>query len=109
MRLGIIVSAASAVLLALAVPAMASELSNCAYKGNVSGKTATILVQGGQPVSYKWGSYKAKNVSMTGNVISIDQAVIENLKVGATQSGKAAFQGKWQFKGQGQDVTFICG
>ena len=106
---GIKTMAISATVFALAMPAMAADLPDCTYKGKIGGKTATIIVKGGQPVSYKWGTYNAKTVSMAGSTISIDQAAIENLSIGATQSGKAAFQGKWQFNGSSSDVTFVCG
>jgi hypothetical protein len=106
---GLNILAISATIFALTAPAMAADLPDCTYKGKIGGKTATIVVKGGQPVSYKYGSYSTKKVSMEGSTISIDQAAIENLSVGATQSGKAAFQGKWQFSGRSSDVTFICG
>lgn len=109
MHRGINVLSASAMVFALGAPAIAGNMTDCTYTGDISGKTATIEVKGGEPVSYKWGSYKTKKVSQRGNTISIDQAAIENLKVGVTQSGKAAFQGKWKFNGRSADVTFICG
>lgn len=99
---------ASAMLLALGLPATAADMTDCNYKGVIGGKTATIKVKGGQPMSYNWGSYNAKSVSLKGTTISIDQAKIENLKMGATQTGKAAFQGKFLFNGESSDVTFIC-
>ncbi len=109
MHQGITVLAASAILFTLGMPAIAGDMTDCTYKGNIGGKTATIQVKGGEPVSYRWGSYKAKKVSLKDSTISIDQARIENLKVGATQSGKAAFQGKFVFNGRSEDVTLICG
>lgn len=105
---GIFTVAAIATLSALAAPVGAGEMTDCKYTGSIGGKTATIIVQGGQPVSYKWGSYTAKTVSMRGNTISVDQAALENLSIGKTQSGKPAFQGDWKFKGNSSEVTFTC-
>ena len=105
---GIFTVAAITTLSALAAPVSAGDMTDCKYTGSVAGKTATIVVEGGEPVSYKWGSYTAKTVSMSGNKISIDQAAIENLSIGKTQSGKAAFQGDWKFKGNSSKVTFTC-
>ncbi|SEN54898.1 hypothetical protein SAMN04488077_12022 [Roseovarius tolerans] len=100
--------AASAALFALAAPAVAGNMADCTYKGSISGKTATIVVQGSEPVSYRWGNYNAKKVSQDGNTIYIDAATLANLSVGATQSGKPAFQGVWRYKGNNENVTFIC-
>ncbi len=100
--------AASATLIVLAAPALAGNMTDCTYTGNISGKTATIVVQGGDPVSYRWGTYNAKNVYREGNTITVDKANLANLSVGATQSGKPAFQGDWRYKGRNENVTFIC-
>jgi hypothetical protein len=86
----------------------AAAMTDCTYAGSISGKTAVIVVRGGEPVSYQWGGYKARKVSQSGSTILIDQARIENVRAGATQAGKAAFQGKWNFNGNSSDVTFIC-
>lgn len=108
MHHGITVLAASALFFSLGTSVLASDMTDCTYKGKVAGKTATIVVKGGQPVSYKWGSYKAKKVYKASNIIHIDQAVIENLKVGATQSGKAAFQGDFVLNGKTTKLTMAC-
>ncbi len=89
-------------------PAAAAGMPDCTYTGKISGKTATIVVKGGEPVSYRWGSYNAKNVYRQGDIISVDKATLANLSVGATQSGNPAFQGDWRYKGSNTNVTFIC-
>ncbi|WP_025050671.1 hypothetical protein [Sulfitobacter noctilucae] len=99
---------ACAIALTFSTPMRAAELSDCSYKGAIAGRTATIGVKSGQPVSYKWGSYRAKSVSQSGSTIVIDQASIKDVKAGATQSGKPAFQGTWDFQGKKSPVTFIC-
>ncbi len=100
--------AASATLFALAAPAAAGNMTDCTYTGDISGAEATIVVQGGEPVSYRWKYYNAESVSREGNTISVDKATIANLSIGATQSGKPAFQGNWRYKGGNENVTFIC-
>ncbi len=108
MHRGIIISAASAALFMLASPVVAQAMADCTYTGLIAGKTAYIVVQGGEPVSYRWGSYKEKNVYREGNTIFVDKGALANLSVGATQSGKPAFQGNWRYKGSNDNVTFIC-
>lgn len=108
MHRGIITAATSATLLALAAPAAAASMTDCAYTGRILGKRATMVVKGGEPVSYKWRNYYTSKVHREGNIISVDAATLTNLTVGATQSGKPAFQGDWHYRGHSENVTFIC-
>lgn len=88
-------------------PAAASEMADCKYKAKLFGDTATIEVQGGNPVSYNWGSYTASNVTRDGKTIFIDAAKITGLRVG-TSGGKPAVGGTWNYQGNSAPVTFVC-
>lgn len=107
MHLGNNIFAVGVTLFALAAPAFAGNMTDCTYTSRLFGKTATIVVQGGEPVSYRWGNYTAQNVYREGNTITVDKATLANLTVGATKSGKPAFQGDWRYKGSNEKATFI--
>jgi len=90
------------------MPVTAYAMTDCTYTATLSGKRATIVVSGGEPVSYKWGSYTATNVRRQGDAITIDNATLANLRIGQTSSGKPAFQGDWRYQGSDRPTTFTC-
>lgn len=83
------------------VVAQTQQLTDGTYTSFADGQTATIVVRGGQPVSYRWGSYTASRVSMRGNRITIDQAQL-NLASMTTNS----FSGTFVLRGERTPVVF---
>ncbi|SLN14773.1 hypothetical protein ROA7450_00301 [Roseovarius albus] len=90
------------------MPAAAESMKDCTYRANIHQKTAVIEVAGGEPVSYRWGSYNVNDVYKKGTTIYIDQAKLTDLRVGTTENGKPAFSGRWRYKGSDKPTTFVC-
>jgi len=82
----------------------ATQLADGTYRGALSGKTATLVVSGGQPVSYNWGDYNGKKVSLSGNTIRVDAATLRVKSASANSIG-----GIWTLRGKKLPVTLTKG
>ena len=94
---------ASAVPEAKPAPALAAvQLNDGTYQAESMGNTATIVVRNGAPVSYTWGSYIGKRVSLDSNTIKVDQAtyVLESI-------GQNSLSGIWTLGRESFPLTLV--
>jgi hypothetical protein len=79
----------------------ASQLADGTYQANIGGTNAVLTIASGRPISYSYGSYRAKRLGIKGNTIAIDMARLQ-----ITGLNSKTIVGVFTLNGKSQQVRF---